>query len=258
MDVLFQGKVHRHIFQKSLQIRRVLCAVIVHAQPAGQVVVMVHGRFHEGVDILLFQTVIGNVIRMADGFNVRNDDAAFCLQVPVPHACVFFIVQVLEMVHFRLHPFPAPFKGIGNPITLLFKYVHPVAGHKAADFTERPVHRCFIVGCGHKHAGEAEDLVFRGNMDGLLLCFFSAAQEHEDAASPPGARRHDVAHRFFQRGCVFFSVNRMIFIGRFIGLLCPGIVFLVQEVREMAAQFFIFPEACGSAAGCIVVAADDF
>ena len=257
MDILFPGQVHRHIFQQILHVRRIRFLIIIYAQVAGQVMVMIHGRFQEGVDMLLFQAVIGNGIRLADCFNVWNHHAAVCPQVPVPYTHIFFVVQVLELSHFRSDPFPAPLKGIGNPIALFFKYIHPVTGKELPYFPKHPVHRCFIVRSRHEHAGEAENLVLCGLVHRLVLRFPAAAQQHEDTAAPPGPRRYDVAYSLSKLRYVFFSVKGMLFIGCFIGLLAPAVVFLVQKGSQMAAQLLIFLKTQGFAIGIVMVAADD-
>ena len=125
-------------------------------------------------------------------------------------------------------------------------------------FPKHPVHRCFIVRSRHEHAGEAENLVLCGLVHRLVLRFPAAAQQHEDTAAPPGPRRYDVAYSLSKLRYVFFSVKGMLFIGCFIGLLAPAVVFLVQKGGQMAAQLFIPREPQGFAISLIVVAADDF
>ena len=49
----------------------------------------------------------------------------------------------------------------------------------------------------------------------------------------------------------------MFFIGCFIGLLAPAVVFLVQKGSQMAAQLLIFLKTQGFAIGIVMVAADD-
>ena len=49
----------------------------------------------------------------------------------------------------------------------------------------------------------------------------------------------------------------MFFIGCFIGLLAPAVVFLVQKGGQMATQLLIFLKTQNFAIGVVVVAADD-
>ena len=91
----------------------------------------------------------------------------------------------------------------------------------------------------------------------LVFRFPAAAQQHEDTAAPPGPRRYDVAYSLSKLRYVFFSVKGMLFIGCFIGLLAPAVVFLVQKGSQMAAQLLIFLKTQGFAIGIVMVAADD-
>ena len=244
-------------FQYFLGIYCIADFIVIGADVADKFSAIVNGGIHNAPYALPFQVFIVQRVIVGQNADVFQHQTGVVNQVFFPAPDIFFIGKILECVDFRLHPFPAPFKGIACCLSVRFQNVETVGMNNGTQLSQHVVHRFFVAFPAVHDFGKADDnVVGIAGLAEFHLFHMVHVHIHKDEGSPAFPCRF---HFKFQPVAHFPAVHAASHLSAlccFIAIVKPSFIGIVINGAERAANQFFLPSPHHFAVGLIDIHID--